>query len=48
MIKQIEEDNDRKAKDEAVYDTLLVANEMLERGFRFENISLEKSDEETV
>ena len=44
MIKQIEEDNDRKAKDEAVYDTLLVANEMLERGFHFENISLEKSD----
>ena len=44
LIHQIENDEDKKAKDEAIYDTLLVANEMLERGFHFEPITLEKSD----
>jgi DNA polymerase-3 subunit alpha (Gram-positive type) len=46
LIKEIEEKekNEKKAKDEAVYDTLLVANEMCERGFHFDEISLEKSD----
>ncbi|NLC48376.1 MAG: PolC-type DNA polymerase III, partial [Tenericutes bacterium] len=46
LIKEIEEKekNEKKAKDEAVYDTLLVANEMYERGFHFDEISLEKSD----
>ena len=46
LIKQIEdtEKNERKPKDEGIYDTLLVANEMYERGFHFEEISLEKSD----
>ena len=44
MIKEIEESEDKKNKDEAVYDTLLVANEMLERGFHFDPISLIESD----
>ncbi len=43
-IKEIEESEDKKNKDEAVYDTLLLANEMLERGFHFDPIDLNKSD----
>ena len=43
-IIDIELSEDKKNKDEAVYDTLLVANEMLERGFHFEPISLTLSD----
>ena len=44
MISDIENNEDKKNKDEATYDTLLVANEMLERGFYFTPISIEKSD----
>jgi len=43
-IKDIEESTDKKNKDEAVYDTLLVANEMIERGFKFDPVSLTESD----
>jgi len=43
MIKELEE-REKTAKDEGIYDTLLVANEMIERGFYFDEISLEKSD----
>ena len=46
LIREIEEKekSEKKPKDEAVYDTLLVANEMHERGFYFAEISLEHSD----
>ncbi len=46
LLKEIDEKekSEKKQKDEAVYDTLLVANEMYERGFHFEPIDLNNSE----